>query len=264
MHGNIPDTTCVMSLKPNETGGATTDARLAPGVTLFCIPHAGGGASAYRQWAEAMAPAAAVKVLQLRGRESRFREPPLTELEDAVADLYQTVLPASAGRFAFLGHSMGALMALELSHKLRREAGRAPVHLFVSACRAPNHPQLAAPCAGLPQGEFVAEVMRRYGGIPAPILADAAGDARRFRHSGALPHCRAPPARLPDLGVRRPRRSRNPAIHAGGLAAADHGPLQPRDARWRPFLSAGQAARRGGEDPRRVGGGALAHGARVR
>ena len=173
MHGHVSDSTRMMSLKPNETGDATTDACLAPSVTLFCIPHAGGGASAYRQWAEAMAPGAAVKVLQLRGREARFREPPLTELEDAVADLYQTVLPDSAGRFAFLGHSMGALLSLELSHKLRRETGRAPVHLFVSACRAPNHSQLAAPCAGLPQAEFVAEVMRRYGGIPAPILADA-------------------------------------------------------------------------------------------
>jgi medium-chain acyl-[acyl-carrier-protein] hydrolase len=163
----------MMNGEPNKTDNATTGAHVVPGVILFCIPHAGGGASAYRQWAAAMAPGVAVKVLQLRGRESRFREPPLTELEDAVADLYQNVLPASTGRFAFLGHSMGALMALELSHKLRRETGRAPVHLFVSACRAPTHPQLAAPCAGLPQAEFVAEVMRRYGGIPAPILADA-------------------------------------------------------------------------------------------
>jgi medium-chain acyl-[acyl-carrier-protein] hydrolase len=144
-----------------------------PQITLFCIPHAGGGASAYRNWAQALAPQVGVKVLQSRGRESRFREPPLTELEDVLEDLYRFVEPDTTGPFAFLGHSMGALLTFELAHRLRTKTGRLPVHLFISACRAPNRVQLDTPCSSWPQPEFIAEVMRRYGGFPPQVLADA-------------------------------------------------------------------------------------------
>jgi medium-chain acyl-[acyl-carrier-protein] hydrolase len=154
----------------NWTNGS--QAPSTPGVTLFCFPHAGGGASAYRGWASALAPRVAVRLPQLPGRESRFREPPLTELDDVLADLYRIVAPETEQPFAFLGHSMGAVVAYELARLLRREIGRSPVHLFVSACRAPGRPQLSGPCSTLPRPEFVAEVMRRYGGIPAAILAD--------------------------------------------------------------------------------------------
>jgi medium-chain acyl-[acyl-carrier-protein] hydrolase len=143
-----------------------------PRITLFCIPHAGGGASAYRNWASALGPQIAVRVLQLPGRESRFREPVLTELDTVLADLFRAVAPDTARPFALFGHSMGALLAFELSQMLRNDIGRAPAHLFVSACRAPHCPQIAEPCSTLPQPEFVAAVTRRYGGIPASILAD--------------------------------------------------------------------------------------------
>ena len=127
-----------------------------PRITLFCIPHAGGGASAYRNWASALGPQIAVRVLQLPGRESRFREPVLTELDTVLADLFRAVAPDTARPFALLGHSMGALLAFELSQMLRNDIGRAPAHLFVSACRAPHCPQIAEPCSTLPQPEFVA------------------------------------------------------------------------------------------------------------
>src|ERR1700691_3000691 len=120
-----------------------------PGVTLFCIPHAGGGASAFRTWQQALAPSVTVKVLQLRGRESRLREPPLLQLEEVLVDLYRAVAPETARPFALFGHSMGALLAFELSHMLRRDAGRKPIHVFISACRAPHLAQLTVPCSSL-------------------------------------------------------------------------------------------------------------------
>lgn len=172
MHGSFKDTARAMDGRPNELMYEMKDARSDPRITLFCIPHAGGGASAYRNWTGALAPWVVVKVLQLRGRESRFREPPLTELDDVLIDLYRTVAPDTVRPFAFFGHSMGALLGFELSQMLRRGTGRKPVHLFVSACRAPHHSQVAEPCSALRQSEFIAEVVRRYGGIPAAILAD--------------------------------------------------------------------------------------------
>jgi surfactin synthase thioesterase subunit len=142
-------------------------------VRLFCIPHAGGGASAYRTWAQALARDVDVSVLQLPGRESRFRENPLADLDSVLADLFRVVAPETTRPFSFFGHSMGGLLAFELSHMIRRRTGREPVHLFVSACRAPNRAQLDAPCVTLPPAQFVAEIVKRYGGIPAPILNDA-------------------------------------------------------------------------------------------
>jgi medium-chain acyl-[acyl-carrier-protein] hydrolase len=46
------------------------------------------------------------------------------------------------------------------------------VHVFVSACRAPHFPPLAAPCSDLPQAKFIDVINRRYGGIPGAVLAD--------------------------------------------------------------------------------------------
>lgn len=156
--------------KPNSPH--TNDSRSKTRVTLFCIPHAGGGASAYHNWASALAPQIGVKVLQLPGREGRFREPVLTDLDAVLGDLFRAVVADIMRPFAFLGHSMGALLAFELSQLLRSHTGREPVHLFVSACRAPQLSQVAEPCSTLPQQEFVAAVTRQYGGIPAAILAD--------------------------------------------------------------------------------------------
>ena len=146
---------------------------MSPSITVFCFPHAGGGASSYRNWGAAFTPAIAVKVLQLPGREYRFNEAPIALLADAVTDLQRQVLSEANGPFAFFGHSMGALLAYELSHRLRVLGKPEPLHLFVSACRAPQLTQVDEPFSTLPNAAFVSELSRRYGGIPAQILADA-------------------------------------------------------------------------------------------
>jgi medium-chain acyl-[acyl-carrier-protein] hydrolase len=140
--------------------------------TLFCIPHAGGGTAVYRDWTGDLAPEAIVKRLQLPGRESRFGEPALTTLDAALADLFRAAIPDLSGPFALFGHSMGALLAFELAHKLRESTAQEPVHLFVSACRAPHFPPLPAPYSDLPQKDFIDIIDRRYGGIPSVLLVD--------------------------------------------------------------------------------------------
>jgi len=141
-------------------------------LTLFCIPHAGGGSSIYRDWASELAPEVNVKRLQLPGREARFSEPPLTTLDAALADLLRAARPETSRPFALFGHSMGALLAFELAYRLREITARDPVHFFVSACRAPHFPPLPAPCSHLPQKDFIDIIERRYGGIPSAVLAD--------------------------------------------------------------------------------------------
>ena len=45
-------------------------------ITLFCLPFAGGGASAYNQWAKKMQGKVTVCPVQLPGREEQIMEKP--------------------------------------------------------------------------------------------------------------------------------------------------------------------------------------------
>jgi medium-chain acyl-[acyl-carrier-protein] hydrolase len=146
---------------------------LSSRLSLFCIPHAGGGASAYRRWAEALSPNIDVRVLQLAGREARFRETALDDLDAVIADLWSAVQAETSGPFALFGHSFGSLLAFELAHEIRRRTGREPVHLFVSASPAPQARQVRTPLSDLTDAEFVADIAARYGGMPVAILQDA-------------------------------------------------------------------------------------------
>jgi medium-chain acyl-[acyl-carrier-protein] hydrolase len=139
---------------------------------LFCFPHAGGGTVGYRRWAEVLPEAVEVCLVQLPGRESRFREPPflsMTALVGALAD----ALPLQQGRpFAFYGHSMGTLVAFDLARELRRQSRPGPAHLFVSGRGAPPVRSASPPLHGLPDPEFLQE-LRRMGGTPREVLDNA-------------------------------------------------------------------------------------------
>jgi medium-chain acyl-[acyl-carrier-protein] hydrolase len=140
---------------------------------LFCFPHAGVGASAYRLWAMGLPPALEVCAVQLPGRESRFREPPLDRIDAAVAALLPVLRENSDLPFAFFGHSMGAVVATELTLALAAAGAPLPHHLFVSARRPPEVPDPDTPLANLPDAAFLVEIQRRYGGIPAEVMQDA-------------------------------------------------------------------------------------------
>jgi surfactin synthase thioesterase subunit len=104
---------------------------------LFCLPHAGGGAAAYRDWQAALGPEVEVVPARLPGREARFAEAPVTSAAEVVERLAGPLLARAEGPFALFGHSMGALLAYELAHELVAR-GRPPVHLVVSGHPAPQ------------------------------------------------------------------------------------------------------------------------------
>src|SRR5690606_16287675 len=133
-------------------------------VRLFCLPHAGVGASAYRTWHTGLGPEVEVCAVQPPGRESRFREPPyrrLVDLADAVAD---AIAPETDRPYALFGHSMGAWVAFEVARRLDgRRAG--PACLIVSGRRSPQSEAEAPPIHQLPDDAFIEELMQRFGGI---------------------------------------------------------------------------------------------------
>lgn len=138
---------------------------------LFLFPYAGSGASVYRAWAGAFPPGIDVCAVQLPGREDRRSDPPATNLQALVSDLVDVLQPFSTRPIAFFGHSMGALLAFELTCRLHAQKRRLPVRLFLSAHRAPHRPQSAPRIHGLSDADFLAQV-RRLNGTPDALLND--------------------------------------------------------------------------------------------
>ncbi len=139
---------------------------------LFCFPHAGGAASAYFAWGAAL-DGVDVAAVQLPGREGRLAESPETDMATLLDRLAGALAATLDGRpFAFFGHSMGAVLAYETARGLRRRGLPEPVHLHVSGRRAPTLPVTEPPLHPLPDDAFIAELNRRFGGLPAAILAE--------------------------------------------------------------------------------------------
>ena len=136
---------------------------------LFCLPHAGGGASSFRGWQEALPPEVEVCPVQLPGRESRMGEPPFDRMEPLIDALSGVVRGWSDLPFAVFGHSNGALIGFELARRLRREGVAGPVHLFASGWRGPDVPSGRPPVAGLPDAELIDD-LRQLGGMPAAVV----------------------------------------------------------------------------------------------
>lgn len=141
---------------------------------LFCFPYAGGGPSAFRLWADRLPDAVDLWAVQYPGRERRIGEPPCTHLHRLVASLHDALRPHLDRPFAFLGHSMGALVAYETTRALQTRTDPSPQHLFVSGRRAPHCPPPpdAKTLHDLPDDALVEE-LRALGGMDPDVLANA-------------------------------------------------------------------------------------------
>ena len=134
---------------------------------LFCFPFAGGMAMSYRTWTNKLAPDIEVSPVELPGRGYRFREELFRGLEKSVPALTRAIREELDGRpFAFFGHSMGAALAFEVTHRLRSEGAPLPICLFLSGRGlAPNQVGLHL----LSHDDLIAR-LRAYGGTPTEVL----------------------------------------------------------------------------------------------
>jgi len=138
-------------------------------VRLVCFPHAGAGASLFARWKGLLPSTIQLCSVHLPGRETRLSEPPDSQIEPLVEDLRRSLTSFADRPIALFGYSMGALLAFEVARALRR-TGIPPVALFVAALRAPQIPSQRMRISGLPEPEFLAALIQRYGGIPREIL----------------------------------------------------------------------------------------------
>lgn len=138
---------------------------------LFCFPHAGGGAAFFRSWRGPLEIAVEIAPVQYPGRENRRGEPYPRSVEELVESLLVHLLPALTGRFAFFGHSMGAIVAFELMRALRREELPLPCVFIASAARAPQFRRDYRPFKD-PSREELIDQVRRLEGLPSDALSN--------------------------------------------------------------------------------------------
>lgn len=147
--------------------------RAEAALRLFCFPFAGGGASMYRPWAEQLPEHIEACLVQLPGREERMQEAPLTDLASLVAELTGALVTHLDRPFAFLGHSMGAMIGYEVARRLRTLGLPQPCRLFLSSRQAPQTPGSPGVEAGtlraLPDQAFIETLHSLYGAVPDAI-----------------------------------------------------------------------------------------------
>ncbi|WP_430912686.1 thioesterase II family protein [Methylobacterium sp. sgz302541] len=145
--------------------------RAGDALLLICFPHAGGRGAAFRALVPFLPRSVGLVAVDLPGRAGAAQERPFEDVEAAVTGLLPRLAPWLDGPFALVGHSVGALLAFEIAHRLAAGGGPIPRRVVVAGCRDP---------ASVPQGEALSRLPRadllRYlddlGGMPPEVLAN--------------------------------------------------------------------------------------------
>jgi surfactin synthase thioesterase subunit len=141
-----------------------------PRFRLVCFPYAGGGPAAFRPWARDLPRDVELCIVHLPGREGRWREPAPHHADGLIGPIAEALVPLLSTPYVFYGHSLGTLVGFEVARYLARVHGTRPSHFVGSAHRAPHLPNPHPEIRHLGNDQFVAEINRRYGGIPQVVL----------------------------------------------------------------------------------------------
>lgn len=140
--------------------------------TLLIFPHAGAGASWYRQFSKELSEDFEVIAFQYPGRQDRAAEPLLTSLQDIAAGAFAEFVASEFNRgdaITTLGHSMGALVSFEFA-RIAEAAGVKVRQVTVLAAVAPHRAADKPPAPKDDQG--LLDHLRWLGGTNADVIAD--------------------------------------------------------------------------------------------
>ena len=139
---------------------------------LLVFPHAGAGASAYREFSKVLSKKFEVLVFQYPGRQDRAAEPLLDSLPEIAAGAFAEFSTSDRNRgvpVVVFGHSMGAMVAFEFV-RLAEAQGVAVHQLNVSATIAPS--DAAAKPAHPTDDEELLSHLLRLEGTDSGVMAD--------------------------------------------------------------------------------------------
>lgn len=142
---------------------------------LVCFPHAGGSPSVFHRWAEVLPTAVEILAVRLPGRHTRIGELPCDDWDELLLGLGRMVNAAVDRPLVLFGHSLGAMIAYELTRRLVADAengaGLVPHRLLLAGCRAPDVPLLLPAIHRLPDDEFTRK-LPLVADTPPEVLAD--------------------------------------------------------------------------------------------
>ncbi|MFJ7416267.1 alpha/beta fold hydrolase [Streptomyces sp. NPDC098077] len=150
-----------------------------PAARLFLFHHAGGSHLLYRGWAEHFPKDWELCLLEAPGR-GQLQTLPLIDDCDRLVDYFHTAIAPLLDRpFGFFGHSMGALIAYQLTRRLHDEEEPLPDWLGVSAY---GPPQVETGSDGRPHlmSDVKLRAWLRDAGGSQPQLLDNDGVWRAF------------------------------------------------------------------------------------
>lgn len=139
---------------------------------LLVFPHAGSGASAYRDFSKVLSSQFTVVVFQYPGRQDRAGEAPLLSLPEIAAGAFDEFSRSDHNRgvpIVAFGHSMGALIAFEFV-RIAESSGLDVRRLNVSAAVPPCH--VAAKPPHPTDDEEILNHLATLEGTQADVFAD--------------------------------------------------------------------------------------------
>ncbi|MFC9433660.1 SDR family NAD(P)-dependent oxidoreductase [Nocardia sp. NPDC057030] len=104
---------------------------------VFALPFVGGGASVFTPWPNFLPDTVEVVGIQYPGREDRVNEVPIDSMPAFIEELADAMLPHLDRTFAIYGHSMGSLLAYELTKYLEQNYAEVPLKLIIGGWPSP-------------------------------------------------------------------------------------------------------------------------------
>lgn len=127
----------------------------------------------FRSWVDQLPEWVELRAVRLPGRPGRHREPLFTDVDLAVEALLAGLGTELAGRYAFIGHSMGAMLAYRMTLALRQRNAVLPLLLAVASWPPSGASPEVMPEPTDSDAAFAAD-LRRLGGVPDELLANPA------------------------------------------------------------------------------------------
>jgi surfactin synthase thioesterase subunit len=141
-----------------------------PAIRLVVFHHAGGSAIAYYPLVHGIPVDWDLLLIDMPGRGRRHRSPALTDMESLADVATQDVLAWTTAPIALFGHSLGALVAVEVARRLQVR-GLAPIWVGVSGRPWPGHDveDVEHDLQSTVSDEQLMRVLSAGGGIPDRI-----------------------------------------------------------------------------------------------
>lgn len=137
---------------------------------LLTLPFAGGNETSYERLRPFLPEGWEMRSPTLPGKGSRISERPLTDIHAMVGEVMAQMGELVPGPFILYGHSMGAMLAYLLCHRLLESGRPLPEHVFVSSFPAPSHHH-DRHRGSMTDEQFIAH-MRTLGGLPPAVLEE--------------------------------------------------------------------------------------------